>query len=57
MKVCLFVCLSVCLFTMHGHMRAPILTKLDTGKLWAPGQVFSASGVPQVRVQGRGGQK
>ena len=55
MSVCMCVC--VCVFTMHGHMRCPILINLGTGKLWVRGQVFNALGVPQVHVLGRGGRE
>ena len=51
------VSVCVCMFTMHGHMRAPILTKLGTVKFWAQGQVFNASGIPQVHVLAHDGRK
>ena len=42
---------------MHGHMRAPISTKLGTVNLLDQGQVFSIWGVPQVRVLAHGERK
>ena len=51
------ICVCVCMFSMHVLMRAPIWTKLGTGNLWDQGQVFSPSGVPQVRVRGHGGRQ
>ena len=57
MFVCLYVCLSVCMFAIESYMLAHIATKLGMVVEGTQGQVFNASLVPQVHVLGRDGQK
>ena len=45
------------MFAIETYMRAHIATKLGMVVEGTQGQVFNASGVPQVHVLGRGGRK